>query len=133
VYRFCEHGYHRIVTALSARRSLPPRPIALGLLGLGGVVILAAAWLDFSGLPVPSGTTPYSALGPGWLLRDLALFAGIWSFFGFVFGGWKVMLVAIGRAPGGTTGTLVWLTLFAAYLVWLAAWTIHRFGFHVWY
>jgi ABC-type transport system involved in multi-copper enzyme maturation permease subunit len=112
---------------------MPLRRIAIGLLGLGCVVILGSTWITYAGLPVPSGTTPYSALGLAWSLRDLALFAGMWSFFGFVFGGWKVVLVAIGRPSGRTTATLIWFVLFAVFCGGLATETIHQFGLHLWY
>lgn len=56
----------------------------------------------------------------------------MWSFCGFVFGGWKVVLVAIGRRPGRTTA-LIWFVLFAVFCGGLATETIHQFGLHLWY
>jgi hypothetical protein len=131
VYRFSGVGYDRAVTSLAGNR-LRLRPLAVGLLAVGAAVILGSTWLLYTGLPIPRGTTPYTELGLSGSLRDLTLFAGLWSLFGLVFGGWKVVLVAIGRSSGHTLWALGWFGVFAAYLVWLAMTTINHYGFHLW-
>lgn len=133
MYRFSGVGYDRGVTVLGIRRGIPLRPIAISLLGLGSAVILGSTWIAYADLPVPSGTTPYGALGFGWSLRAIVMIATAWSFAGIAFGGWKVILVAIGRPPGRRFVALIWFALFAIYCAWLATETIHQFGLHLWY